>query len=540
MKKNSIKILLVAGILSSGLISCDKNKILSPNYEVTSQQVYSTAAGYTQSMAKVYGSMALTGNAGPAGNGDIAGIDEGTSDFFRLLWYAQELPTDEAVIGWGDPGVPDLHQMSWSASNVILAGLYYRSMYQITLANDFIRQSTPALLASRGITGADATNIGYFRAEARFLRAYQYSVLMDLFANPPFVTDANAVGSVIPPQTTRAALYSYVVSELKAIDPLMVAPMKNQFGRADQGAVWALLSRVYLNAGVYTGTPDYTNAITYANKVIAAGYSLIPNYDNLFLADNQANTSENIFLIEYNGNNIQGYGGTTFMTHAEVGGSMPASNFGISGGWIGIRTTSALVNLFPANTNNSFPNNGNPDTRAEFWTQGQSLAISDVTNFAQGYAVTKWRNVTKTGAGGSNINFSDVNEPIMRLSEVYLNYAEAVLRGGAGGDVATALNYVNLIRTRAYGSTAGNITSGQLTLPFILDERGRELYWEGFRRTDLIRFGIFTATTADPRSVWPFKGGISGGTSVPDYRNLYPIPLQDLSINPNLKQNTGY
>lgn len=537
MKRNSIKILLIAGILSSGLISCDKNKILSPNYEVTSQQVYSTAAGYTQSMAKVYGAMALTGNQGPAGNGDIAGIDEGTSDYFRLLWYLQELPTDEAVIGWGDPGVPDLHQMSWSASNLIVAGLYYRSMYQITLANDFIRQSTPAMLASRGITGADATNIGYYRAEARFLRAYQYSVLMDLFANPPFVTDANAVGSVIPPQTTRAALYSYVVSELKAIDPLMAAPMKNQFGRADQGAVWALLSRVYLNAGVYnTGAADYTDAITYANKVIAAGYSLIPNYDNLFLADNQSNTSENIFLIEYNGNNIQGYGGTTFMTHAAVGGSMPASNFGISGGWAGIRTTSALVNLFPANTSNAFPNNGNPDTRAEFWTQGQSLAITDVTSFTQGYGVTKWRNVTKTGAGGTNINFSDVNEPIIRLSEVYLNYAEAVLRGGGGGDAATALNYVNKIRTRAYGSAAGNITTGQLTLPFILDERGRELYWEGFRRSDLIRFGEFTSGAY----LWPFKGGVSGGTSVPDYRNLYPIPLQDLSINPNLKQNSGY
>jgi len=212
MKRNSIKILLITGILASGLISCDKNKILAPNYQVTSQQVYSTPLGYTEAAAKVYGAFALTGNQGPAGNGDIAGIDEGTSDFFRLLWYAQELPTDEAVIAWGDPGVPDLHQMSWSSSNVILTGLYYRCMYQITLANDFIRQSSDAELASRGITGADATNIRYFRAEARFLRAYQYSVLMDLFAQPPMVTDANAVGSVIPPQTTRAALFTYVES----------------------------------------------------------------------------------------------------------------------------------------------------------------------------------------------------------------------------------------------------------------------------------------------------------------------------------------
>jgi len=539
MKRNSIKILLVAGIMTSGLMSCDHNKILTPNYEVTAQQVYSTTTGITQAMAKVYGAFALTGNEGPAGQGDIAGIDEGTSDFFRLLWYAQELPTDEAVIAWGDPGVPDFHQMSWSSSNVILLGVYERCMYQITLANDFIRNTTPAALASHGITGADATNIGYFNAEARFLRAYQYSVLMDLFANPPFVTDANAVGSIIPPQISRSALFSYIEGELKAIDPLLVAPMKNQFGRADQGADWALLSRIYLNAQVYTGTARYTDAITYANKVIAAGYSLIPNYDNLFLADNNLNTSENIFLIEYNGNNIQGYGGTTFMTHAAVGGSMPAINFGISGGWAGIRTTSALVSLFPTppSGNTTFPNNGNADTRAEFWTQGQNETISSITTFTDGYAINKWRNVTSTGAQGMNINFSDVNEPVMRLAEVYLNYAEAVLRGGTGGDANTALNYINLIRTRAYGgSTAGNITAGDLTLPFILDERARELYWEGFRRTDLIRYGLFTSSTY----LWPFKGGVASGTGVADYLNIYPIPDQDREVNPNLKQNPGY
>jgi len=536
MKRNSIKILLITGLITSGLMSCDKNKILSPNYQVTSQQVYSTPQGYIQAVAKVYGAMALTGNQGPAGNGDIQGIDEGTSDFFRLLWYAQELPTDEAVIAWGDPGVPDLHQMNWSSSNVILTGLYYRSMYQITLANDFIRQASDANLTSRGISGSDADNIRHFRAEARFLRAYQYSVLMDLFANPPFVTDANAVGSIVPPQTDRKTLFNYIESELKAIDPLMAAPMKNQYGRADQGAVWALLSRIYLNAGVYTGTPRYNDAITYAQKVIGAGYALIPNYDNLFLADNNQNTSENIFSIEYDGNNIQGYGGTTFMTHAPVGGSMPSSDFGISGGWGGVRTTSALVNLFPANTSTAFPNNGNPDKRAEFWTQGQSLAINDVTNFKDGYAVTKWRNVTSTGAPGSNINFSDIDEPLFRLSEVYLNYAEAVLRGGTNGDAATALTYINKIRTRAYGDASGNITSGQLTLPFILDERARELYWEGFRRTDLIRYGLFTGSTY----VWPFKGGVKGGTSVSDNRNLFPIPDLDRSLNPNLKQNPGY
>jgi starch-binding outer membrane protein, SusD/RagB family len=536
MKRNSLKIILTAGLIASSLISCNRNKILAPNYQVTSETVYSTLTGYKQSLAKVYGSFALTGNQGPAGQGDIQGIDEGTSDFFRLLWYAQELPTDEAVIGWGDPGVPDFHNMNWSSGNVILTGLYYRSMYQITLANDFIRQSTDAEISKRGFTGADADNIRHFAAEARFLRAYQYSVLMDLFANPPFVTDANAVGSILPPQTDRKTLFTYIEGELKAIDPLLVDPKANEYGRADKAAAWSLLARIYLNAGVYTGTQRYADAITYSKKVIGAGYSLITNYDNLMTADNNNNTSEFIFTINYNGAKTQGYGGTTFMTHASVGGSMPASSFGIGGGWGGIRTTSALVALFPANTTTSFPNNGNPDTRAEFWTQGQTLAINDITSFTDGYSVTKFRNLNANSTDASSKDFSDVDMPIFRLAEQYLIFAEAVVKSGSAADLPTALTYVNNLRQRAYGNTNGNITSGQLTANFILDERARELFWEGFRRSDLIRYGLFTTATY----VWPFKGGVKNGASVGDFRNLYPIPDQDRAVNPNLKQNAGY
>ncbi|SHN28686.1 RagB/SusD family nutrient uptake outer membrane protein [Mucilaginibacter sp. OK098] len=538
MKRNSLKILLVTATIGVGLISCNKNKILAPNYQVTSEKVYSTALGYKESLAKVYGSMALTGNQGPSGQGDVQGIDEGTSDFFRLLWYAQELPTDEAVIGWGDPGVPDFHAMSWSSGNVVMTGLYYRSMYQITLCNDFIRQSTDAEISKRGFSGADADNIRHYSAEARFLRAYQYSVMMDLFGNPPFVTDANAVGSIIPPQTDRKTLFNYIEGELKAIDPLLAKPKANEYGRADEAAAWALLARIYLNAKVYTGTDRYTDAITYAKKVIeTGGYTLIDKYDNLMTADNENNSNEFILTINYNGAKTQGYGGTTFLTHAACGGSIPTTLFGVDSQWAGIRTTSSLVSLFPANTSDVFPNNGNPDTRAEFWTKGQNLAINDITSFNDGYAVTKFRNVNADGSAPSTTAFSDVDMPIFRLAEQYLIYAEAVTRGGTGGDAATALSYINTLRKRAYsGSTSGNITQGQLTTDFILDERARELFWEGFRRTDLIRYGKFTGGTY----LWPFKGGVKNGTSVPDFRNLYAIPDQDRAVNPNLKQNAGY
>ena len=540
--------MLTVGLLAVSIISCKKNLVLTPNDQVTQQAVFSSPATITEAMAKVYGSFALTGNEGGSGQPDINGIDEGASDYFREMWDVQELTTDEAVLTYNDPGIQDLHNMVWSSGSQVLQGVYDRSMYQITLVNNFLQQTTPALLASHGISGADATTIGYYRAEARFLRAYQYWVLMDIFGNPPFVTEATTIGSGLPPQISRSALYAYVVSELKAIDPLMVKPGQNQYGRADEGAVWALLARVYLNAGVYTGTADYNNAITYASKVIGAGYALIPNFTQLMLADDNLNagpsgggtTDEFIFTINYDGVKTQGYGGSQYLTHAPVGGSMIPADFGISGGYDGLRTTSNIIALFPAppfTDGSHFPNNANPDTRAEFWYPGQSLAINSVTTFSNGIAVTKFRNVTRTGAAGQSLTFCDVDLPLFRLSEMYLIYAEAVLRGGTGGDAATALIYINNIRTRAYGdSTAGNITAGQLTTQFILDERARELFWEGFRRTDLIRYGLFTSASY----VWPFKGGVANGSGVADYRNLMPLPESDLAANPNLKQNTGY
>lgn len=509
--------------------SCSKKLDLKPTNDVTSETVYATPAGYKQVLAKVYGAFALTGNQGPAGNGDVQGIDEGFSDFFRLYWKAQELSTDEAVIAWGDVGLQDFHNMNWSSNNPFLTGLYYRSLYQITLCNEFIRQSSDANLSKRNISGTDADNIREYAREARFLRAYQYWVLMDLFGNPPFVTENTAIGGAPPPQATRSQLFTYVESELKAIEPNMPAPKSNEYGRADKAAVWALLARTYLNAEVYTGTPRYTDAITYSKKVIDAGYSLVSDYGWLMLADNNLNTNEFIFTINYDGLKTTGYGGTTFLTHASVGGSMPSSAFGIGGGWAGIRTTKNIVNLFP-------DPNGTADKRAEFYTAGQKLDIANQTDFTNGYAVTKYKNIKRDGSNGQSQDFSDIDMPLFRLPEMYLIYAEAALRANSATDIANALTYINNIRTRAYGNLNGNITLTQLTLDFLLDERARELYWEGFRRTDLIRYNRFVESTY----LWPWKGGVSSGTGVDSYRKLYPIPSRDINANTNLKQNPGY
>jgi hypothetical protein len=221
----------------------------------------------------------------------------------------------------------------------------------------------------------------------------------------------------------------------------------------------------------------------------------------------------------------------TYLVHAQIGGSMPPAQFGVGGGWGGIRTTKALVNKFADNT-------GATDKRAMFWSAGQKLEINDIGQFTDGWAITKFSNLTSTGAAAPHAHpdFVDTDYPVFRLADVYLMYAEAVLRNGTGGSAANALGYVNALRQRAYGDASGNITSGQLTLDFILDERARELYWEGHRRTDLIRFGKFTTASY----LWPWKGKVAEGAATQSYRDLYPIPSNDLGANPTLIQNAGY
>jgi hypothetical protein len=521
-KRNLIWLMTIIVIgISVSLTSCKKD--LVPKNSVTTDKVYTDFSNYKQILAKLYSSFALSGQQGPAGNPDIAGIDEGFGNYLREYYNMQELTTDEAAIVWNDGTIHNLHNMTWNSQNEFITAMYNRIFYVVSLNNEFIRQTTDAKLASNGITGDNLTKAKQYRAEARFLRALSYW-------HVPFVTENDVVGVFFPKQKSRSEIFAYIESELKASEADMGAP-HFEYGRADKAANWMLLAKLYLNAKVYTGTDRSTDAITYANKVIAAGYTLEPTFKNLFLADNNK-SNEIIFPITFDGLHTTGYGGITYLIHAPVGGKMTAADFGINGGWAGLRTTKQYVSLF---TDNS----GNTDKRAVFFTDGQNLEINDEYTFTDGYAIQKFRNVTSTGAKGSDItgNFPDTDFPMFRLADAYLIYAEAVLRGGTGGNLATALQYVNLVRTRAYnGSTTGNITAGQLNLQFILDERGREFLFEMHRRTDLIRFGKFTGGSY----IWAWKGGVKNGQSVDDHLNLMPIPSADIVNNPTLKQNAGY
>ncbi len=512
--------------------SCESNLDLDPeDSRLTAEAAFEDPAAYQEFFAKLYGGLAVTGQD-TTGQPDIVSDDEGASGYLRSLWKVQELPTDEAIIGWNDGGIRNLNTQTWTSGNEFIRAAYGRFLYQAALINEFLRQTTDAKLNSRGVEPDLRAQIQEYRVEARFLRALAYYHALDVFGNVPFVTEDSQVGAFFPPQILRADLFVYVESELLAIENDIAAPRTNEYGRADRGAVWMLLAKLYLNAEVYTGTPRYSDVLTYANNIIEAGYTIPSNpYFHSFLADNNSNGTQEevIFTIPFDGINTQSYGGTTFLVHAPVGGAMPASEFGINGGWGGIRTTPQFVEKFPGEENSA-------DNRALFYTDGQNKEITEIGTFTEGYAITKWRNLDVDGNQGNDSTGEhvDIDFPMFRLADVYLMYAETMLRGG-GGTMSTAVDYINEIRERAYGDTSGNISSSDLTLDFILDERARELYWEGHRRTDLVRFGQFST-----QGIWAWKGNVQNGTTTELYRDLMPLPDNDIGVNPNLDQNRGY
>lgn len=529
MKRLILIIVLVTGT-SILFNSCKKVLDLKPidPDELTSASVFDNPESYTQFMAKCYAGLAVGGQQGGDGQADISGIDGGFSQYLRQYWYHQELTTDEAVIGWDDATIKDLHYQEWGVGDVFVAAMYYRIFYQISLANEYLRQTTDAKLDDRGVNQEWRDKIVYYRAEARWLRALSYWHALDLFGSVPFATEEDPIGDFFPPQISKADLFAYIESELKDIENKMMPPKQNEYGRADQAAAWTLMAKLYMNAEVYIDESKYSECITYCDKVINSTFALAPTFQQLFWANNDQITetmNEIIFPIRYSGEHTQTWGGTTFIIHAGVGGDMVPGDYGIDGGWGGTRTTKQLVEKYDAN-----------DNRGMFFTDGQSLEIDNISDFQNGYAITKFRNMSYDAQGvgtpGFSLTFPDTDFPMFRLGDVYLMYAEAVIRGG-GGDLGMATSFVNELRTRA-GTTTVN--EGDLNLDFILDERARELCWEGHRRTDLIRHNKFTGG----EYIWSWKGNTKDGRATDSKYDLFPLPEADVNGNPNLTQNPNY
>ncbi|MFD2725354.1 RagB/SusD family nutrient uptake outer membrane protein [Hyunsoonleella rubra] len=513
------------------LTSCTDDLNITPKDDQTTLggDLFQNEGAYKQVLAGIYANLALTGTDGPESS-NLKGIDAGTSQFGRVLLYTQTLSADQMIWSYeNDPGTREIQRNIWTSQNPLLLGMFSRAHLSVALANSFLRETTDGALDARGVSANTRSEIVAYRAEARLLRAMAYYYMMDLFGQANF-SDENTPINSQPEAYNRVQLFDFVESELLAIENDLPAPGQNEYGRADKGVAYMLLAKIYLNAEVYINEAHYAECLTYCERIISGGYQLADSYLHNFMADNNTNsaTKEIIFPIVSDGITVQNYGPTTVMINGSVGSiEQNGSEVGVgAGGWGGaLRVRKQLADLFGAGFNN--------DDRNTIISAGRPIEITDISDRDTGYILQKYSNATSTGDFGPDQTFVDTDFPLFRLADVYLMYAEAHLRGG-GGTLSAAVDYFNNLRTRA--NNPNTITSGELTLDLILDERARELHWEAHRRQDLIRYGRFTGGSYN----WVWKGNGSNGISLPAHFNLYPIPVGSLAANPNLEQNPGY
>lgn len=536
-KINKSFMLMIAVALLSVVTSCvdDLDTIPIDKDDLVSEKVFGAdIQAYEESLAKIYAGLVIGGNQGGDAEQDVVGIDGGSqASFIRVLWNMQELASDMAHCCWNDPGIPDFNHISWAASSPWIKGSYYRLFYQINLSNAYIRETSDGKLSERGCSAETIAKVKQYRAEARFMRALMYQYALDLYRNVPFVDENSTVGSVRPQQIMKEDLFKYIETEMLACESELSDPVvgwSDSYGHANKAAMWAALSRLYLNAETYVGENRYSDCITYSKKVINAGYELEPVYGDMFKADND-HSCEMILPLRYEGEETMTWGGMTALLC--WGSAEYQEETNAQGAWQGVRAKSSLYKLFTRE--NAFDS----DSR-RLMLRTESTTNIEITNEADfvnnGIPVTKYYNVNKDGSKpASNQAYTDF--PLFRLGEVYLNLAEAVLRGGQGASKTEALGLINDLRCRAYNDKLSSpISDSEFTLDFMLDERGREMFFEAQRRTDLVRFGKYTGANY----VWPWKGGVAEGKGVSDFYAVYPLPSDDIGSNQNLKQNEGY
>jgi len=541
------KKIVIFGIILSALMisSCVKDLDVTPQdpTKILAGNLGDDPVYMKMALGKIYASFIISGQ-GSNGGDDITASDGNFFTTMRALWNLQEITTDEAICAWGDVGIADLNTQTWSPSNPFLTALYQRLALSITYANDFINNAQTY----------GGENSERYIAEARFLRALAYSWAIDLFGQFPFTTEADGVGKFFPEIGTRTEIFNYIESELLAIENTLGAP-KFSYPQADQAAAWMLLARLYLNAEVYTGTPRWGDCKTYCDKVITSGqYSLAANYRQNFSADNDGrHNPEMIFAWEQDGVNTQGYVGTTFIIESSSDAVyLRAEDFhGLTSNtnWNGNRARIQFLDLMidTIATYGNVPIPASDPTFAQSDDKRVFLKLKKEKNIPApsasgdyGIGVYKFTARNADGSRPANYNtaFACTDFPIFRLADAYMMRAEALFRLGGAANIEAAVADINEIRERAFGNTSGNITAAELDLDFIIDERGREFYYEAQRRTDLVRFGKFTGG----EYLWQWKGGTLAGASTSDHLDLFPIPGDELSANPNYngQNNPGY
>ncbi|MDH6535338.1 RagB/SusD family nutrient uptake outer membrane protein [Parabacteroides sp. 52] len=550
--KNNMKIYL--SLLFSCLFlmttSCIGDLDQEPPLDKSSQSIHNEA-DCQSFLAKIYSGFGLSGNVGPSGDEpDLQGDDQGSLVFLRGLLSMQLYPTDEAIWNWSDEGIVELCEMNWDYTLFYAYTFYQRAMLNIRYCKEFL-DVYPA--------NSDIPNIELYRNEVRGIRAMNYYYLIDLYRNPGVVWDDSPTNdkSWTPSQIGAQALFELIVDELKDLSEnsnLPEKPTMATYGRITKPVVHTLLAKMYLNAEVYVGTPMYDKAAAYATKVIQAGFGLEENYANLFCGENHltaTHKNEIVYAIPFDDVNAKSYGSSIMVTAAAYGGILDPTWFGLTSSWTCLKPTQQLIALFdgPASEGkkeNQYGSLMKKDKRylffdvKEYNEDGSVKERRDVNtlmgDWNTGYLCHKFTNLGWEGSAVSPTGNPNTDFPLFRLADLYLIYAECAARNAAGTSRQTAVEYVNLLRQRANGDVSQNIQNSQLTLDFILAERARELYWEGQRRSDLIRFGKFTRNYA-----WAYKGGVPEGIeNVDDKFNIYPISDRDLTANPQLKQNPGY
>ena len=548
--KNILYSMMLGTAVLSGATSCVSDLDQYPHTETTSKDVYTSLANYEAVLGKIYASMVTSGQGKGGDNKDMESVlNNGNGfDYMRMFWNLQECGTDEVASTWltGEQ-TTGLTYLSWDANDAWVSDMYYRIYYNIALCNEFLRNANSA-----NFSGADADKMKEYKAEARFMRALFYYHALDLYRNVPMVTENDPVGSFIPPRYTPQQTFDYIESELKNCVGDLLPASTSPYGQASQGAAYTLLAKLYLNSEVYTGVAKYAECKEACEKVMNMGYSLESDYSKLFNADNDKRTNEIIFALPVSAEHTVSWGASTYLTCGQLSMSNANQNvadFGVVQGWSEFRLRPEFVDKF---TQTDIDGNG--DKRCKFFTNGQSKDVANMTTEAAGYLSEKWSNLKDDGSTASNTIDAgvDTDFPLFRLSDVYLMYAECVVRTGgdwdnwAGGSDATdptviasrnAIYWINKVRGRSGASDvwSSNFANNDELLQYILDERARELYHEGCRRTDLIRYDQFTTN----KYIWQWKGGTHDGQAVDSKYNYYPIPNTELTANPNL-HNDNY
>ncbi len=507
---------------------------------IASGDVYSNPTYRMGQLAKIYGAFTLVGNSGP-GSADIAVDDAGESEFLRAWWSIQTISTDEAKCVWGNQWNTEVNKNAWTTTkNSAIYAAYVRGLMMVTLANDYLRN-----------TNDNNPEIAIERAEVRFLRAFAYWVLLDTFGNPPFTDETTPIGAYKPEQIKQADLYAWLKAELEDLvsaESNLKDVHTQTYPRVDKGAAYALLARLCLNHKSYTGVEDmeaYADAMAAAEEVIAK-YPLSKSYKSLFMGNNGENpdaVQEFVYAACYDANKTQSYGGPTYIIAASTNND---KYLGLTANWSGLVTSSEFVtNLIgeaavEAAAVGAEPTFTTIDKRALVSLKYCTSKDITSTDFPMGWHVCKFNNrnyVDETtnylGEEPALASFASVDFPLIRAAEMYLAYAEAKTRidGGMTTD-SKAVGYIADLQRRA--GLEGNIAA--ISLEDVFAETTKELFWEGQRRTILIRYDRYLSDTY----LWPFKGGVAKGQGLKDYLKLFPLPADDLTNNENLKQNTGY